>query len=103
MARRGPESIGDILKRVTRKLGIDKKLSEQTVFLVWDETVGKQIARHARPAHIRRGRLTVFVENSGYIQEYSFLKKDLQQKLNEKLGKNAVRDIIFRVGKIENK
>ena len=97
MTGRGFESIGDILKRVTKKLGIDAKLCEQTLFFIWDEVVGKQIARHARPAHIRRGRLTVKVENGAYIQEYSFLKKDLQQKLNEKLGKNVVREIVFRV------
>ena len=100
MPRRGFESIGDILKRVTKKLGIDAKLREQTLFSAWDEIVGRRIARHARPAHVRRGRLTVSVENSAYIQVYSFLKKDLQQKLNEKLGKNTVREIVFRVGKL---
>ena len=98
MARRGLENIGDILKRVTRKLGIDAKMREQTVFSVWDETVGKQIARHARPAHIRKGRLTVLVENSGYIQEYSFLKKELQKKLNAMTDKDVIKEIIFRIG-----
>lgn len=98
MARRGPEKIGDILKRVVRNLGIDAKMREQTLFSIWNEIVGKQIARHARPAHIRRGRLTVLVENSGYIQEYSFLKKELQKKLNASLDKAIIKEIVFRVG-----
>ena len=100
MQKRRIERIGEILRRVTKKLGIDKRLGEQTIFLIWNEVVGKQIARHARPAHIRKGRLTVLVENSGYIQEYSFIKKDLQKKLNENLGKNVVREIVFRIGKM---
>jgi predicted nucleic acid-binding Zn ribbon protein len=103
LARREPESIGDILKRVTKKLGIEAKLREQTLFSVWDETVGRQIARHARPKSIKRGDLVVLVENSSYLQEYSFLKRELREKLNEKLGKNTVREVMFRVGRIEKK
>ena len=97
MPKRGFESISDILERLTKKLGIEKKMQEQNLLLVWDEVVGKQICRHARPANIRRGRLTVKVENSGYIQQYSFLKEEIKKKLNEKLGKNLVREIVFRV------
>ncbi|PIU51745.1 hypothetical protein COS91_02820 [Candidatus Desantisbacteria bacterium CG07_land_8_20_14_0_80_39_15] len=98
LARREPEKIGDILKRVVRNLGIDARMREQTLFSIWNEVVGNKIAGHARPSHIRRGRLTVLVENSGYIQEYSFLKKELQRKLNAILDKAIIKEIVFRVG-----
>lgn len=95
------ERIGDILSRVIRRLGIEKKLKEGSLFSAWDEEVGKEIARHAQPAYIKRGRLTVFVESSVYIQEYLFLKDELIKKLNARMGRGFVREIVFRVGEIK--
>jgi len=99
MGRRGFESISIVLKRLVKKLGIEKQLSEKTIFSVWDEVAGAQIAANAKPQNIVRGKLYVNVPSSAHIQEYSFIKKKLIEKLNEKLGKNFVREIVFKVGK----
>jgi len=99
MARREPESIANVLKRLVKKLGIEKKLSEKTIFSIWDEVAGEKISANAKPQSIMRGKLYVSVPSSIYIQEYSFVKKNLIEKLNEKLGKNFVKEIVFKVGK----
>lgn len=97
------ERIGSVLDRVLKKLGIEKQLKERTLFGVWEEEVGAEIARHAQPAHIKNGRLTVSVEGSVYVQEYSFLKKDLIKKLNGRLGKPIVKEIVFRPGPLDGR
>jgi predicted nucleic acid-binding Zn ribbon protein len=97
------EQVGDILARLLKRLGIDRKLRETSVFTVWQEEVGKRIAKSSTPAYIKRGRLTVYVESSTHIQEYNFLKNELIKKLNSRIGSDFVKEINFVVGDIGSK
>jgi predicted nucleic acid-binding Zn ribbon protein len=97
------EQINDILARMLKRLGIDKKLRETSVFTVWAEEVGKRIANSSAPAYIKRGRLTVYVESGTHIQEYNFLKKELIKKLNSRIGSDFVKEINFVVGDLGKK
>jgi|GEM_PF-598065 len=100
MAGYKTERIGDILKRVLEKLGIQEGMEESKIFHIWNEEVGKEISRHAQPFYIKKGKLVVLVESSIYAQEYSFLKKEIQKKLNKRIGKEIIKEIVFRVGDI---
>lgn len=89
------------MSRVLKRMHLEDRFEEQGLFRVWDEEVGTRIARHAKPERITKGRLTVLAENSGYIQEYSFLKKEIVKKLNKRLGRELVKEIVFRVGDVK--
>ena len=61
----------------------------------WADVVGATIARHARPRRIRRGVLLVEVDGAEWMQELQYLKVDLRARLNERLGRPAVREIFL--------
>ena len=64
----------------------------------WEGVVGAAIARNARPSWIKNGRLRVNVSDPIWLQELEFVGETIKEKLNGKLGRNAVKKIDFRLG-----
>lgn len=60
----------------------------------WPEFVGPTMAEVTEPVGLQRGTLYIWVKNSTWMQQVSFLKEQMRISLNEKLGqKNAIRRI----------
>ncbi|MEW6685540.1 MAG: DUF721 domain-containing protein [Candidatus Edwardsbacteria bacterium] len=93
-----PEAVGSILKRVISDLGIEKKLKEEEAILQWPEVVGPLIAGKTLPFRVERGKLFVKVSSSVWMQQLIFLRPQIVEKLNTKIGKKAIEEIIFLVG-----
>jgi predicted nucleic acid-binding Zn ribbon protein len=68
------------------------------IWEAWDEAVGPAIAEHAHPSWIKNGRLRVDVSDPIWMQELEFAKDRIKEKLNRRLGRNAVQRIEFRLG-----
>ena len=71
---------------------------DANIWKVWDEIVGPAISKNARPSRIKNGMLRVTVSDPIWLQELKFLESDIREKLNSKLGRNAVEKIEFRIG-----
>ncbi len=69
--------------------------------LEWDDIVGPRIAARTCPKELRDGVLTVSVANSAWVNELTFLRDDLQQKIDQTLGPKAVSSIRFVVGSVK--
>lgn len=91
---RAPQSIADALRAALSRLPIGE-LADLSVWAEWDTIVGATLARHAQPVRMRRGVLVVSVDSSEWMHELQFLKHDLRDRLNEKLGRAAVRDLFL--------
>jgi len=92
------ERAGEILNRLTQKMGIAARLEQEKAVVLWGEAVGKSVARRARATSIRGGILFVVVENSMWLQELAMLKEGIIGKLNALVGTDVVRDIVFKIG-----
>ena len=88
-----------LVPQVMKKLGLEERLQQSQAFFLWPEIVGSDIARHAQPVSLRNGLLLVTVDHPVWLQELSRFHKPLMlQKVQERVGKKAVRDICFRIG-----
>jgi predicted nucleic acid-binding Zn ribbon protein len=89
------------LKDILSALLTDSKLpfnpEDATIWKVWDEVVGPGIARNAQPLWIKDRRLRVKVSDPIWLQELSYLEASVRQKLNARLGRQAVEKIEFRL------
>src|SRR5213594_376026 len=94
--------VASILKAVAHRHGIETPLFEHRLRRRWSEIVGDQLAAHTRPDLIRFKKLYLIVENSVWLQQLTFLKPALLEKINEAAGSQLVSDIIFRVGEISS-
>jgi hypothetical protein len=93
-----PMAIADLLAGTLQGKPVEKRLEEGKIWLVWTAAVGKQIAGKARPVSFRDGILTVVVSSPPWMQQLTFLKKGMIDTLNERLGRELVRDIYLKAG-----
>lgn len=76
-------------------------LKESVIWQLWDETVGPQIARRAKPAAIRNGILTVTVSSSPWLQQLNYMKAELCVKINNAIGEEMVKEIYLKAGSLK--
>ncbi len=81
-----------------KDLGLEQRLHESQIFFQWPDIVGADNAQHCQPISLRNGKLVITVTHSGWVQAFWSLKPMLLQKLQARVGKQAVRDIVFRNG-----
>ena len=96
------QSIKGILEDVIGRSNMEKKMEECEALLVWD-VVASSLAARTQPFGISRGRMLISVTDSVMLHQLTFYKKEYIDKINLMLGKRVVRDIIFRVGRIEKR
>ncbi len=92
------DSFGTILAGVAHRLGLESKLFEARLRRHWPDIVGEPIATHTRPDQIRFKKLCVFVHNSVWLQQLTFLKPVLLEKVNAMAGETLVTEIVLRIG-----
>ena len=93
-----PAPLSDLMDSLFRGKPAEKRLEEGKIWLAWDDAVGAQIAAKAHPVSFRDGTLTVAVASAPWMQQLTFLKRGMIEKLNERLGKELVRDIYLKAG-----
>ena len=92
-------STNKLVPVVMKRLGLEQRLQQSQVFFLWPHIVGSDIARHAQPVSLRNGLLIVAVDHPVWLQELSRYHKPLiVQRVQDRVGKKAIRDIAFRIG-----
>jgi hypothetical protein len=93
-----PNCIGDVLERIFQRLDPPDRRGIYRIWSFWNDEVGEAIAQRAQPAGYHRGVLSVRVTSHAWMQELQFLKEDIRQRLNARLGHDQIRDIYFIAG-----
>jgi len=95
------ETLGAVLDQSLKRLDLAQRLDEYGVWPIWNDVVGKTIARNAQPEKIRHGTLFVKVTSPVWMQQLQFMKEMIADKLNQRLDCEAVKNIFFMVGRID--
>lgn len=93
-----PAAVAELLTEIFQDKPAGMRLREGKIWLVWEKSVGEQIAARARPAGFREGILTVIVDNAPWMQQLTYLKKQIVAKLNENIGEELITDIYLKAG-----
>jgi len=95
------ESLSSVLDRSLKRLDLVARLDDYAVWPIWNDVVGKVIARNAQPEKIRNGTLIVKVSSPVWMQQLQFMKDMITAKLNYRLKSDIVKNVFFVVGHIE--
>jgi predicted nucleic acid-binding Zn ribbon protein len=95
------KSAADILRATLPNVANPERLQEYRVWEVWEDAVGRLVARKAQPTKIQRGKLFVSVSNSAYLQEMQFYKAHIRDAVNKRLEAPVVKDIFFVLGRVQ--
>jgi len=103
MAKKNPqlEHVGAVLDQSLKRLDLAPRLDEYSVWPIWNEIVGKTIARNAQPEKIRNGTLFIKVTSPVWMQQLQFMKTMIADRLNQRLKQDIVKNIFFMVGRID--
>ena len=96
MRRNKTITLAEAIKDFVNEMGFEEKLDETSLIGSWEEVVGKAISIRTSKIYIKDHTLYVYLSSSVVRNELLMLKEPLKSKLNEKAGKQLIKDIVFR-------
>ena len=93
-------SASQLIDVVLSKHGIGEEVRERRLAMEWSETVGPRVARRTWPGSIRHKTLVLWVENSAWMHQLSFVKDELIENIHARFGDPPfVTDIRLNLGR----
>lgn len=85
------------LGQLARRLGAGAPDVMQVVFDQWAETVGREVADHAKPLSLTDGVLTVIVEDHMWMAQLKWMTRGIAESINRKVGSEAIARVELRL------
>ncbi|HEY4715796.1 MAG TPA: DUF721 domain-containing protein [bacterium] len=98
---KGIYSIGEVIPKVIKSLGLEKKSKQVDAMLLWKEIVGERVSEKSMPIGISRGILKISVCSSSWMNELQMMKPEIMEKVGKKVGINIIKDVRFYLGSIK--
>lgn len=98
--KKDPAKISELLNSSLSHLGITARLKEYALKKIWAEVVGPALVVKACAHNLIGTVLYCNVCSTAWLTEFTYQKPVLIAKLNEKLGRGTVTEIIFKLGKV---
>ncbi len=92
------KDLKSILNSILRKTEGAPHQEQYRIWDIWNEVVGPHIAKRARPETVRKGVLIINVISSVWMQELGFMKGEILERIQQRLGFSVINDIRFRLG-----
>ena len=99
---RQPKRIGNVLAQLINKRGYGRVQTSELLADQWRIAVGEAGARFSRACRVRGGKLEVLVANSTALQELTFQRQQILEKLQKQLPEAGIRALRFRSGPLPN-
>jgi predicted nucleic acid-binding Zn ribbon protein len=96
MRRSKTISIAEAVTDYIKEMNLGEKLSEIGVINSWEETVGKAISSRTTKIYIKDHVLYVHLSSSVVRNELLMLREVLREKINQKAGTEAIKEIVLR-------
>ncbi len=65
------------------------------LWLSWKDVVGPTVAEHCEPVSFNRGTLWIWVENSVWLQQMTFMSRHIKSAIDQKFRRGFVQEIRF--------
>ena len=98
---KGPQPIAEALSALLARRGYASVEAAAERDEAWQASWVTNMAQYSRMGNIRRGVLEVMVCNSAVLQELTFQKKQLLEKIVVALPDQKIRDLRFRIGVVK--
>lgn len=88
-----PRPVGDSLAAVARDLGLPDPKVLGALHARWQDLVGEQLAKHARPLSLLQGVLTIEVDDAAWATQIRYLSETLKERSAGLLGMQGVQSV----------
>ena len=87
------EKLKSALNTALKREHLDKGIRQNKALFLWEDIVGKSVAKNCTPEEVRHGILIVRALTPVWRNEIAIKKKEILEKLNTKLGKETIKDM----------
>jgi predicted nucleic acid-binding Zn ribbon protein len=95
--RPSAQSTGEIMPKVLKGLGLDRRQAETEILKVWNHQLDPNITSHAQPTGLRNGTLFVTVDSNVWLDEIvRYRRREILERLQNSFGRDLVTRISFR-------
>ena len=92
----GEYSIGDAIEKFLEQSRIKGSIQALQIGDVWEEIMGKTIARYTEEIKIINDTLFITTHVAPLKQELIFQKEKIKLRVNEALGKKVIKEIVVK-------
>ena len=96
MRKRNTEQLKDVLQQVLRQSKLDKPLLEKRLIDAWPKVLGENISKYTSNISIKNRVLYVVLTSSVLRHDLFLSKEQIIKSLNAQVGKDVIKDIMFR-------
>jgi len=83
------------LKKFIASNSIGESIKQLELLAQWEDILSPVLSKHAKPIGIKGNELIVEVSSSAWLNELSFLKDELKNRLNKEVGRELIKEIRF--------
>lgn len=92
----GEFSISEAIQQFLNKSRIKGDIQAMQIEDVWEQIMGKTIARYTDKLQIFGDKLIITTHVAPLKQELVYQKEKIRQRVNEALGKNVINEIVIQ-------
>lgn len=92
------KNVKEIIDDAVKK---SRKLKEGLIQGNWSSIIGEDLSKKSYVSALKEQVLFVHVENSVWLQQFSFMKQDIIKKVNAYLNLDYVKDVQLRISKMK--
>ena len=96
MRRNNINTIGEVIKKLIKNNKLSKRLDDLNVLDVWNNIMGKDLEKYVKSTKLVDDKLYIALRSSIVRNEISYKKTELIQRINKKLNKDVIKDIILK-------
>lgn len=96
MRKNNTKKLSEVITHLMRNPKLEHKLEKLDVLEIWEDLLGKNLKKYIQDSSVRKDVLEVRLKSSTLRNELSYQKSDIIKKINKRLGKNLLKDIILR-------
>lgn len=86
----------DVLQQYVHHEGLENKLLETRVLLLWDELLGLAVTRVTRKKYISNRKFFVQLNSSIVRQQLFMMRAEIVEKLNQQAGAKVIDELILQ-------
>jgi predicted nucleic acid-binding Zn ribbon protein len=96
LSNRKATSLKDVLNELIKKMGWEEEYYMSLIIKEWNELVGEKFSQISEPYSLIDGELLVTTDSSVWRSELFIRREILIDKINNMIGKEAVKIVLFR-------
>ncbi len=100
---RSPKKIGNVIAQLVNRRGYAQIHAAGERDEAWQTAAGEELTRMTQVSALRRGVFEVLVANSLLMQELTFRKEQLLASLQKALPEAGVKQLKFKIGRIDTR